>query len=84
MGAPIATSAEIKAYLAEVIDEEGIDKKIQYNHRIGSASWSSKTNLWTLEVLDTKADQLRTHTCNFLFMCQGYYGHQVRWIKGFD
>lgn len=54
-----------------MIEEEGIDKKINYNHRIGSASWSSKTNLWTLDVLNTQTDELRQHTCNFLFMCQG-------------
>ena len=39
--APIATAAEILAYMGEVIAENGLEQHIRYLHRISSASWSS-------------------------------------------
>src|SRR5258707_12698395 len=44
-GPPIATAAEIRAYMGEVIAENELAKHIRYRHRISSASWSSETNL---------------------------------------
>ncbi len=73
--APIATAAEIRAYMGEVIAENGLEKHIRYRHRISSASWSSKTNLWTIEAVRTDTGQALTFTANFLWMCQGYYRH---------
>src|SRR6202162_3594803 len=43
--APIATAAEILAYMGEVIAENGLERHIRYGHRISSATWSSQTNL---------------------------------------
>jgi cation diffusion facilitator CzcD-associated flavoprotein CzcO len=73
--APIATAAEIRAYMGEVIAENGLDKHIRYRHRIASASWSSATNLWTVEAVKTDSGEAVTFTANFLWMCQGYYRH---------
>src|SRR4030088_32424 len=42
--APIATAAEIRTYMGEVIAENGLEKHIRYRHKISSASWSSDTN----------------------------------------
>ena len=49
VGPPIATAEEILAYMGEVIEDNGLAKHIRYNHHIHSASWSSETNLWTIE-----------------------------------
>src|ERR1700686_836008 len=70
--APIATAAEIRAYMGEVIDENDLAKHIRYRHRISSASWSSATNLWTVEAVRTDSGETVTFTANFLWMCQGY------------
>ena len=51
-GPPIATADEILAYMGEVIEENGLAKHIRYNHRITHASWSSETNLWTVDATD--------------------------------
>ena len=51
-GPPIATAAEILAYMGEVIDENDLAKHIRYRHRINAASWSSETKLWTIEAVD--------------------------------
>ena len=73
--APIATAAEIRAYMGEVIAENGLEPHIRYRHRISSASWSSATNLWTIEAVRTDSGEALTFTANFLWMCQGYYRH---------
>jgi cation diffusion facilitator CzcD-associated flavoprotein CzcO len=74
-GPPIATAAEIRAYMGEVIAENELAKHIRYRHRISSASWSSETNLWTVEAVKLDGGEAKTFTANFLWMCQGYYRH---------
>lgn len=74
-GAPIAQASDILKYLGEVIDENDLARHIRYRHTIVDAAWSSADKRWTLSVTrgDT-GDTLRV-TCNFLWMCQGYYRH---------
>jgi len=74
-GAPIASSAEIKKYMSEVIADSGIDKHIRYQHRITHAAWSSLENRWTVDVLRGDTGETVQMTANFLWMCQGYYKH---------
>ena len=74
-GAPIATAAEIKAYMGEVIAENDLGRHIRYGHRIASAVWSSTDNVWTLEGTRTDTGAPVRFTANFLWMCQGYYRH---------
>jgi cation diffusion facilitator CzcD-associated flavoprotein CzcO len=73
VGPPIATAAEILAYMREVIAENGIDHHIRYGHHIESASWSSTDRRWTVRGM--KNGEPFTVTANFLWMCQGYYRH---------
>jgi cation diffusion facilitator CzcD-associated flavoprotein CzcO len=75
VGPPIATAAEILAYMSDVIDESDLARHIRYQHRILSASWSSDENLWTIEAVKTDSDEPVRFTTNFLWMCQGYYRH---------
>jgi len=75
IGPPIATAAEIRAYMGEVIAENELASHIRYRHRISSASWSSETNLWTIEAIRLETGEAKTFTANFLWMCQGYYRH---------
>ncbi|MFN4354153.1 flavin-containing monooxygenase [Parvibaculum sp.] len=74
-GAPIATAEEILTYMNEVIEENDIGRHIRYGHRISSATWSSKDNLWTVEAVRNDTGERLTFTCNFMWMCQGYYRH---------
>jgi cation diffusion facilitator CzcD-associated flavoprotein CzcO len=72
-GPPIATAEEIRTYMGEVIEDNKLDQHIRYNHRISDATWSSETNLWTIDA--THNGGARRFTANFLWMCQGYYRH---------
>ncbi|MGE0484997.1 MAG: flavin-containing monooxygenase [Gammaproteobacteria bacterium] len=75
IGPPIATAGEILKYMGEVIEENDLGSHIRYQHKILKASWSSKDNLWTITAVRTDTNEELTFTCNFLWMCQGYYRH---------
>ena len=46
--------------------------------RVKSAAWSSDDAAWTVETVSE--GQTRSFTCNFLWMCQGYYDHEKPYI----
>ena len=73
--APIASAQEILKYMGEVIEENHLDDHIRYHHRISDANWDSATNRWTLHATDTETGERHEFSCNFLWMCQGYYRH---------
>jgi cation diffusion facilitator CzcD-associated flavoprotein CzcO len=79
VGPPIATADEILKYMGEVIEENDLARYIRYSHKIVRAEWSSDANLWTIEALRTdtgvEGGEPVRFTCNFLWMCQGYYKH---------
>lgn len=74
-GAPIASAQEILTYMGEVIDVNDLARHIRYKHKISSARWSTKDNLWTIEATRTDTGEVFHFTANFLWMCQGYYRH---------
>jgi monooxygenase len=80
VGAPVASAAEILKYMGEVISENGIDAHIHYGHRITACHWSSATNRWTVEARRGPDGTPVTFSCNFLWMCQGYYDHEKPYI----
>ena len=74
-GPPIATAAEIRSYLGEVIAENDLARHIRYRHRIKRASWSGAERRWTVEATRTDTGEPAIITAGFLWMCQGYYRH---------
>ncbi len=75
VGAPIASGEEILKYMGEVIDENDIGRHIRYGHQITSATWSTADRKWTIEGVRKDTGAAVRFTCNFLWMCQGYYRH---------
>ncbi|MFN0096024.1 MAG: flavin-containing monooxygenase [Dehalococcoidia bacterium] len=75
VGPPIATADEIRKYMGDVIEENGLARYIRYNHKVLSAKWSSNESLWTIDATDTSTGEQHRFTANFLWMCQGYYRH---------
>jgi len=75
MSAPIATADEILRYMHEAIEENDIGRHIRYRHTVKKASWSSSDKLWTILAENGESGELQRLTCNFLWMCQGYYRH---------
>jgi monooxygenase len=71
----IADGPSILNYVRETARENGIDKHIRFHHMVKQASWSSEDAQWTVEAECGPDKQLTRFTCNFLFMCSGYYDY---------
>ena len=84
VGAPIATAEEILKYMGDVIDENGLAEHIRYKHRIDKAEWSSKDAQWIVDATRTDTGEKFAFSCNFLWMCQGYYRHSQGYTPEWD
>ncbi len=79
----IADGPSILEYVRETAEAYGIDKKIRYRHKVERASWSSKDAQWTVSARDTASGDIVQITCNFLFMCAGYYDYEAGYTPDF-
>jgi monooxygenase len=77
----IADGPSILDYIRDTARDEGVDKHIQYDSRVVRAAWSSADAQWTLTV--QHSDSTSTVTCNFLFMCSGYYRYDEGYTPEF-
>lgn len=74
-GIPIATANQILDYLDAALDENDLRRHIRFDTDVESASWSGETQTWTLTLRVAEGSLPVTVTCNFLWMCSGYYNH---------
>lgn len=72
----IADGPTILDYVRDTAARYGIDKKIRFGHRVVAATWSSARALWTVEAQHGPDREPVRFTCNFLFMCSGYYNYE--------
>jgi cation diffusion facilitator CzcD-associated flavoprotein CzcO len=82
----IADGPRILNYVRETAADNGIDKKIRFHHRVRRASWSSQDARWTVEAeraVGEGAPEIVRFTCNFLFMCSGYYRYEQGYTPEF-
>jgi len=69
----IADGASIMSYLDETVAENNISQYIRLGHEVTQAAWSSKDARWTVTV--SSPNGVKTISCNFLYMCSGYYDY---------
>jgi cation diffusion facilitator CzcD-associated flavoprotein CzcO len=79
----IADGPAILKYLRQTAQEYGIDRHICFQHRVRSASWSSEEARWTVEVEVGEHQQPVRTTCNFLYLCSGYYDYENGYTPAF-
>lgn len=78
----IADGPTILQYIRETAAENGIDRQIRFGHKVIGASWSTPDAMWTVEV-ERHNGERATFTCNFLFMCSGYYRYEGGYLPDF-
>ena len=71
----IADGPSILSYIRQTAKDYGIDQKIRFGHRVKRASWSSADARWTVEAERGASKETAHLTCNFLFLCSGYYNY---------
>jgi cation diffusion facilitator CzcD-associated flavoprotein CzcO len=84
----IAAGPAILTYLRETAQAFGIERHIRFRHRVLAASWSSEEGRWTVECVQAEQRSSREgpaaaadeppirYTCNFLYLCSGYYDYE--------
>ncbi len=72
----IADGPSILKYVRETAQENHIEEKIKFNSRLVSANWDSGKSRWLLNVARGDTKQLSQISCNFLYMCAGYYSYE--------
>jgi cation diffusion facilitator CzcD-associated flavoprotein CzcO len=77
----IADGPDILTYIRDTALEYGLESKIQYNHRVVAARWSSDAKRWLLQVATNEGRSVNMQT-KFIFSCTGYYDYaNPHWPK---
>ncbi|KAH8669487.1 monooxygenase flavin-binding family protein-like protein [Tricladium varicosporioides] len=71
----IADGTSIRNYLRESAEAFGIDKKIQYHHKLLASNWSSDEQRWHLNTESN--DQKKNFTARFIVFATGYYDYNT-------
>jgi len=79
----IADGPSILKYVRDTARDGGIDRRIRFGHSVKRASWSSQDAAWTVEAERGSAQELVRFTCNFLFVCGGYYKYSEGYTPEF-
>jgi cation diffusion facilitator CzcD-associated flavoprotein CzcO len=79
----IADGPSILQYIKDTAAKFGIDKKIQYHHKVTDANWSDEEKMWTISILPHPNISATTLKCKFLMMCSGYYDYDNGYLPEF-
>lgn len=72
----IADGPSILQYVQDTSVEYGIDKRIRFKHLVTKAEWSTDDARWTVTATRKDTNETVQMSCNFLFMCSGYYSYK--------
>jgi len=70
-------------YVRDTAREYGIDRRIRFGHQVKRACWSSQDARWTVEGERRGAREPVRLTCDFLFVCGGYYKYAEGYTPDF-
>lgn len=79
----IADGPAILDYVRKTAEDHGIGSRIRYGQRVRAAAWSTADARWTVEIQDVPSGAIVQRTCNFLFMCSGYYDYAQGYTPDF-
>ncbi len=79
----LADGDSILHYIRETASEHDVERRIHYQCKVITANWSSEAQEWTVSV--QRGDgQCVDITCNFLYMCSGYYDYDRGYTPHFE
>ena len=79
----IADGPSIRSYIEQTARENGIDRKIRYQHKVLKADWCTDSATWTLEVQRGDEPEPLRLSCQHLLMCTGYYRYEAGYTPEF-
>lgn len=72
----MADGPSILNYIRTTAAEYKVDQFIRYNHRVRRVLWSSEHARWTVEAETGPDKELVQLSCNFVYLCTGYYDYE--------
>lgn len=79
----IADGPDILRYVNDTAREGGIDRHIRFQHRVKKAEWSSERARWTVEIERGSGHEPLRMSCDFLYLCSGYYSYAGGYAPAF-
>ena len=80
----IADGPSILKYVQDTARDYGVDQHIRFQHWVTAAHWSTDEARWHLTVRRKDTDETLELTCNFLFVCSGYYNYDKGHTPAFE
>jgi len=77
----IADGPSILRYVRDTARDYGVDQHIRFGHKVVSAAWSTEDAAWTVTAVE--GGETRTFSCNFIFLCGGYYSYDGGYTPDF-
>jgi monooxygenase len=79
----IADGDSILQYIKDTAAESGVDTRVQFNHRVTVAEWSTSESRWLITAERTDTNETVHLTAGFLFACSGYYRYDHGYLPAF-
>ncbi|MFP6809171.1 MAG: NAD(P)/FAD-dependent oxidoreductase [Pseudomonadales bacterium] len=79
----IADGPSILGYVNETADENDIRQHVRFKHMVKSASWSTESATWQVFAKLGDTGDTIEFSCNFLYMCGGYYKYDEGYTPEF-
>jgi monooxygenase len=79
----IADGPSILEYVRRTARESGIDERIRFDHRVLRAEFSTADARWIVTAQRGDTQETVQLSCNFLFMCSGYYRYDEGYTPAF-
>ncbi len=76
-----ADAPSILEYVNEAADEYKIREKIQYNTKVTTVNFDTEKSIWKLTTNTQNKEE--KFTCNYLFVCTGYYNYKNGYTPDF-
>src|SRR5258707_10285690 len=80
----ITDGPSILNYVRQTAEDDGIEEKIRFHHRVLGAAWSSADARWTVEAERFDTGEEVQLTCGFLWTCSGYYRYDEGYTPDFE
>lgn len=72
----LAHGGDIKQYMIDAAEKNGLDKYIHYNHKVLSANWLSKEQTWEIVVQKAGQKEPVLYRGQYIFLGTGYYNYE--------
>ncbi len=80
----IADGPSILEYVRETAEEGGIASQIRFHHLVVRAEWSSEESRWTVEAKRADSGETVRLSCDYLWVCSGYYRYDEGFTPEFE